>query len=88
VDAVRYEQVDPALPEPLELGRVGEAAVDRRGVELEVAGVDDEPVRVSIAKPSESGMLWQTLNGSTLKTPALMTSSLSGSARSAWGCGR
>jgi hypothetical protein len=46
------------------------------------------PFGVSIAKPSESGMLWQTLNGSTLKTPALMTSSLSGSARSAWGCGR
>jgi hypothetical protein len=42
---VGEQQVDALVAEPREVGEVGRPPVDRGLVELEVAGVDDHPVR-------------------------------------------
>ena len=69
VGGVDHEQVDPLLPESGEGPQVGDPAVQRQLVHLEVAGVQDRAGRRRIATASASGMEWLTATNSSPNAP-------------------
>ena len=70
VGGVDHEQVDALLAEPGERAQVGDPAVERQLVHLEVAGVQHQcrpPVRIATA--SASGIEWLTATNSRSNGP-------------------
>ena len=70
VGRVGHEQVDALLAQPGEGAQVGEPAVERQLVHLEVAGVQEVPAGVRTKTASASGIEWLTATNSQSKTPS------------------
>ena len=70
VGGVREQQVHAGRAEPGEAGQVGEAAVERQLVHLEVAGVQHCAGRGRIATASASGIEWLTAKNSHSNGPS------------------
>ena len=70
VGGVGHEQVDALLAQPREGAQVGEPAVERQLVHLEVAGVQQRAARGAHATASASGIEWLTATNSQSKTPS------------------
>jgi hypothetical protein len=60
----------PSSPKRARMWKSDRLAVDRRVVELEVAGVDDVPTGVRSARPMASGIEWPTRKGMTVNGPS------------------